>query len=725
MSNLNLTQLVLRILQRLNRAERLDPNETLLLTEDLTQFQQVLQANPPTLANTTSDFNSLLLQLQDRIKRNDTWKSFSISSTGRTLLELVASVGAFNQTGLQVAFREAFSDTAVRPTSHYTLARTLGARIGRKVPTKTKVWLKRSSRADTQSIPPFTSFIVNGLEFFNPNEIIFPAGESMLPLNVEIDADGKATKKDDFISSLYLADISFAEEGQFYYPCKGIVQVAVDDTIYEGEVRITTDVNHPDTAFGSLFFAETFLAPASAEFKIRLSQYNGAVIEGVFKARTGSALLRFPGSIPFQIKRTGVGSSVLTPAVGTGNIPDTIAVITDEDIDNAKAKYLLPEYLDQSVLLYDTDIFLHSGRVQSTTHIVKARNANFYSIAIGVPGFQVADDYITVEVFDGTGVTKWKRAEKAIWEYGPEDRVFVDTTLGNGDALITFGDGLHGKAVEELWQVGIRYVLTKGSAGNGAPSDSTVMCPSFGLEGGTLSTTYGGADEKPAAYYKAVAPSIYKSKNRMITAGEHEDFILNLPGVADVAVLRQKDLAAHDIRLMNRITIVMLPFSPDILVYPPESLLAGKAFDPTIVNPKDPFEPNRIKFSDLELKDLELAMKKTAYAAADLDVYRAAIPKPIVVKIRAFCYRQYAVDTVKAKIAVAIKQLFTRKRGILGRSLLLVDLSNACKMEEVDYVEILQPTFDTILGTGSSETYTFICLEDSPEITVEYTSRRA
>lgn len=723
MSTINLSQLLVRVLERLNKQQKLDPNENALLIDDLSQLHQILSSNPPTISATSPDFNSLLLQLHDRIKRLDTWKDFGVSSTGRTLLELVAAVGAFNQTGISVAFREAFSDTAIRQTSQYTIARTLGARIARKTPARAKVWLRRSATNTAEKIPPFTQFVVEGLEFFNAKEIVFPPGESLIPLNVTTDVEGKVSKKDDFISSLYLADVTFPNDGQFYYPCSGIIEVEDGENFYTGEVKITSDASSPDNAFGSIYFAEQVLLSANANFKITLSQYNGTQVYGTFKPRTSSALLKFPGAIPFQIKRTGVGASIVTPAIGTANIPETMAVITNEDLQIAAQKYLLPEYLNQSVLLYDTDILLHSGRVQKTRHIVKNR-ASFYSINIGVEGFFIADNFLYVEVFDGNGVQVFERATKPIWAYGPKDLVFVDSTLGNGDAVLTFGDGIHGKALEEGWQVAILYVLTKGAVGNGSPADSKVSCPSFGLEGGTLTTTYGGSDEKPASYYRAVAPSTFKAKSRMITASDHEDFILNLPGVADVAVLRQKDLAPHDIRLMNRLTVVLLPFSPQLLVYPTNSLKSGQPFDSAIVNPKDPNEPNHVKFSDLELKDLELLMRESAYSAIDLDVHRSPIPIPVTIKIRAFCYRQFSIDTVRSRLAINVKKLFERKRGILGRSLLIVDITNACKIDEVDYVEVLEPSFDVILGTASSDTFSFLCLEDSPDISVEYTARR-
>lgn len=719
----NITQTASRILQRLELGLT-DPNELTLFKDDMKNLVSMLGASPPTISNNSSDFSTILLQLHERIKRQDTWKDFNVSSTGRTLLELMAAIGAFLQNSISVAFRESFYDTAVRSSSHYALARTLGCRVSRKTTPKAKTWLRRIGKSEVQTIPPFTQFVVGGLEFFNAEPFIFPQGEATLPINVVVDADGRATKKDDFIAQLYLGQVVFADTGQFYFPCTGIIEALDQDglLIASGTVQITSDKSMPDSAFGVIYFSVDTILPASTKYEITLSQYNGTNISGSFKP-LGSAMIKFPGSIPFQIKRTGVGSSVLTPAVGTANIPQHMAIITDEDYSVAKEKYRLPKYLNQSVVQYDSDVFLYSGRVQTKNHTVIGQ-IDFYSIAIEQAGFFVADEFMQVQVYDGNGVTTWAKAEKPIWEYSSEDRVFVDSTFGNGDAVLTFGNGIHGKALEANWVVSIKYVLTKGSIGNGIPAESPVSCPSFLLEGGTITATYGGSDEKPASYYKSIAPTKFRAKSRMVTKEDHEAFLLDLPNVADVAALRQKDLAPHDLRFMNRMTLVLLPASPLLRVYPDNSLMAGKLFDSSIINPKDPNEPNVFSFSDLERKDLELSVRKSSFSAIDLDLTRSPIPIPITIKIRAFCYRQFALDTVRSQISLQLKSLFDRKRGVLGRSLLLADIMNACKIAEIDYIEVLQPTFDVILGGTAKDLYSFVCLDQAPDIVVEYTARR-
>lgn len=721
-NNLSLMLSANRVLQRLDTA--VDPSDLTDLRDDLQELIETLNTKALTIASNSTNFHEILLQLHERVRRLETWKDFKVSSTGRTLLELVAAIGAFLQSSISVAFRESFSSTAVRASSHYEIARTLGNRIDRKTASKAKVWVRRSTTSEPETVPKFTQFIVDGLEFFNAEPFVFPKGEATLPINVGFDAQGVAIRKEKFLDSVYLGTLNFPDPGQIYFPCNGTVSGAdADGNIYTGEVKLVFDPSVSGAVFGSLTINEEVIFPSGAVFTVQLSQYNNTVVNGTFTTNSPSALLRFPGTIPFQFKRTGVGSSMLTPALGTANIPSKMAVVTNEEFSIAKNKYLLPQYLNKSVVVYDNDLFLHSGRIQTFEHTVQ-NQTDFYSIALNQPGFNVANDFIYVEVFDGISVTTWERAADPIWAYGPEDRVFVDSTLGNGDTVLTFGNGLHGKALESRWRVGIRYVLTKGAIGNGVPINSDVSCPAFSLVGATTTPTYGGGDEKPASYYKTIAPTTFKSKRRAVTLEDQQEIFLSYSNVADVAVLGQMDIAPHDLRHMNRVTVALLPFSPKLRVYPENSLMAGELFDPTVVNPKDPNEPNVYRFSDLELQDIAKRFSKSANSSLAVDVFRYPIAKPVAIKVRAFGYRQYSLDVVSSKLSTRIKNLFARTNGILGRSLLLADIINACKIEEVDYVEVLQPTFDVVLGDGSTDLYTFVCLEKPPEINTEFTSRR-
>ena len=726
MTNDNLTYIASKINDTLSQSGYPDPSALAQLKTDLEFLLQSLQTTPPTISAVSADFSTLLVQLQEHVRKNETWKDLHVSSTGRIILDLIAAIGAFLQNSIHIAFKEGFIQQANRDSSIYASARMLGAKLARKTPSKTKVWLNRIDNSTALSIPEYTQFVVGGMEYFNADTIVFPSGESVIPINIGFDADGLAVRKDSIVAQVYTADVVFPDEGKLFFPCTGTITCTIGTNTYTGEVKIISDSTAPNSAFGSIVFTDSFIAPYDAVFNIEMVQYNGELVKGQLVPKSASSFLRFPASIAIQFKRTGVGASILTPALGTANIPQTAVVLTNEDYAVVKNKYLLPQYLDKSVVIYDNDIFLYAGRVTTVEHTVASNTAEFYSFSLNQPGFNVSNDHLYMEVFDGNVITVWTKADKPIWDYSADSTVFFESTLGNGDCLITFGNGVHGKRVEPNWIIGVRFVLTKGAVTNSVATGLDVACSGYSVAGGTLTPAYGGADEKSSDYYKFTAPVAFKSKRRATTKEDHEGVFLDYPNVADVAVLGQKDIAPFDIRFMNRLTVALLPLSPALTMYPANSLMSGKLFDSAITNPKDPNEPNLYKFTDLELQDFQYRFKSSGWSGFDVDLFKSPIPKPVFVKVRAFVYRQYSLDLVSAKLNTAIKALFKRRPGILGRSLLHADIIDACKkVVEVDYIEVLEPTFDVILGNSVNDQCTFVCLAESPTILPEYTARRS
>lgn len=130
---------------------------------------------PVTLSTVKPDYESLLLQLQLAVQSKNTWIDLQTTGVGETLLENMSAVGAFNQFGIESAFREAFL-TAYRDSSIYAIADMLGVRIKRKYPTSTSVVLTRKDGGVGTTIPRFTQFDIQGKEYFNRVPIVFTKG---------------------------------------------------------------------------------------------------------------------------------------------------------------------------------------------------------------------------------------------------------------------------------------------------------------------------------------------------------------------------------------------------------------------------------------------------------------------------------------------------------------------------------------------------------------------
>lgn len=134
---------------------------------------------PLQLSQTKPDFESLVIQLQLFLNSRATWSDLLTSSTGETLIEMMAAVGTFNQFAIEVAAREGFLNTAVRESSIYAITRMLGVRINRKNPAGCDISLSRPGDISLPMlIPKFSQFTVNGQLYFNRYPIMFSAGSA-------------------------------------------------------------------------------------------------------------------------------------------------------------------------------------------------------------------------------------------------------------------------------------------------------------------------------------------------------------------------------------------------------------------------------------------------------------------------------------------------------------------------------------------------------------------
>jgi hypothetical protein len=131
---------------------------------------------PLVLSNVRPDFESLLLQLQIYLQGTNAWQDLQTSSTGETLMEMMAAVGAMNQFGIESAARETTLTTAVRDSSIYAITRMLGVRIHRKYPASVTVNISRIDSSVSFALPAYTQLTVNGQNFFNRNTLMFAQG---------------------------------------------------------------------------------------------------------------------------------------------------------------------------------------------------------------------------------------------------------------------------------------------------------------------------------------------------------------------------------------------------------------------------------------------------------------------------------------------------------------------------------------------------------------------
>jgi hypothetical protein len=323
---------------------------------------------------------------------------------------------------------------------------------------------------------------------------------------------------------------------------------------------------------------------------------------------------------------------------------------------------------------------------------------NFNEFIIGIPGFRIADTDISVWTIDKiSGAARYfDETETALFEHKPNDSVYYEMTTGKGDVALLFGDGTYGRSVQRGQILHVSFVVTQGASANNGTKGITGSFPKDGsVSVETLVAIKGGADEKSAKYYKLFASNIYRSKKRTIS---HPDYVSNIAGyagVADVAVLAQKDIAPDDPRWMNMVRICVLPATED---------------DWGGANPN----PKSAAWKQF------LDWFKAKHGVRDIQTWNPT-KLFIDVKVKLFLFKGRDKAAIELKVLERMLVLFLKKPGILGRKLAVSDLKEACNVPGVDYMEILSPEKSVVPELKTS----YVVLRNAPVIEVALTERVA
>lgn len=116
------------------------------------------------LSTIAPDFDDLVTQLQTQLQTKAAWKDRLTSSTGQTLVEMIAAIGAYSQFSIESAFQECYPSTAKNNNSLYASASFLGVRYSRKSPASVSVAL---SSPVPVTIPVNSQFNGAGTYWFN------------------------------------------------------------------------------------------------------------------------------------------------------------------------------------------------------------------------------------------------------------------------------------------------------------------------------------------------------------------------------------------------------------------------------------------------------------------------------------------------------------------------------------------------------------------------------
>lgn len=340
-------------------------------------------------------------------------------------------------------------------------------------------------------------------------------------------------------------------------------------------------------------------------------------------------------------------------------------------------------------------IFLYQGEIRTRTF--PGRSSPFQEVSLREPGFGVSDDDVNVYVINTTLNERslWTRTLDGLWIAGPAAQVYYDRTDGDGDVLLTFGDGTHGGMPSIGYTIETVYAVTTGSAGNNGGSGLDVRyVDDTDIQGTTLTAIVGGADEKPASFYKKLGSQIYKARNRGGTPADYMALGADYPGVAAVKVQAQKDIAPGDLRWMNVVRLCVLPYDGD-------------------------------KFTQIEWDDFLAWIEDKKHAAIQIQPYDPE-RRDVDVHVRLALKPNAIPGEVHPQVDTAIRALFDKEIDTLGKRIAFSDIVEACAVDDVDYVHVLNPSDDLYVSPQDDlqAPYVWWALR-ALQIDMDYSERRS
>lgn len=122
------------------------------------------------LSTVRPDHDDLVAGLQEVLTGASTWQDLLTSSTGQTLIEAIAAVGAYDQFSIQQGVLNAFPTTASAESSIYAITQMLGIRLTRKAPVE--VTADISIPAGELLIAAYSQFSGAGSYWYTPEAVV-------------------------------------------------------------------------------------------------------------------------------------------------------------------------------------------------------------------------------------------------------------------------------------------------------------------------------------------------------------------------------------------------------------------------------------------------------------------------------------------------------------------------------------------------------------------------
>ena len=213
-------------------------------------------------------------------------------------------------------------------------------------------------------------------------------------------------------------------------------------------------------------------------------------------------------------------------SISSGNyvfsIPEDITVPTNTVVNNA----------EDSKIANFTNISIYEGNYITKKFIVDASQINQTFI---LDNNNIDTSTIRVEVTSG-GITETYEEYRNIFEVNARSRLFLVQEIADEKYQVIFGDNLLGKKPPNASEITVSYIVNNGIDGNGANNftfsgkiTSNIGDVTSGISNITTTQTAENGDEiESIDSVKYLAPRVYASQYRAVTANDYSSLIPSL-----------------------------------------------------------------------------------------------------------------------------------------------------------------------------------------------------
>lgn len=388
------------------------------------------------------------------------------------------------------------------------------------------------------------------------------------------------------------------------------------------------------------------------------------------------------------------------------------AAVSVDLYNNTGSAITLPRFSTFNIAghtFYTDDFFSMLAGERRTVNLLYGIPATQQFVSQGIPfkpfklgheGFVVAQGSLEITTEDPvTGeVLPWSAYTDSLFNLAASDRVYHEYTDEAGDAVFMFGDNTYGKLPAAGQRIRVAYVTTNGVMPNVvAPGTTVYLSTNKQLSGVTLTAPEGGSLNKSWEYYQLFSPGIARSNLKMITQPDWVANIALYPGVADVCVQAQRDIAPDDPRWRSVVRVCILP--------------DFGSWSGTNPNPISPQWTEFLQWASTKIGNVEIQTWNPLPVYTDLEV-------------DVFIHRHASKQEIQDALVAAMQTLFARKPKTLGRRLARSDID--AKMRDVpesvrtgiDYYNIRIPRDDVVPNSKLE----YVALREL-KINVRYTDR--